>query len=207
MLKASRYLLLALLILAGCDRDSNEDNEGNDNSTTGQPTEQGDENTTPTPEPVEEFEGRRGEYFESTRFNVRFQLPANWELVSSSEDDSLQFDGPHDLQMVVANSESIQLVETNFAELNDRVSLESVNLLPDTMAQDFFNGMAGYRIEGDAVLRGEGLPLYFISQAVTPPGGSPIMATIFLPGDWFDVHSDEMRAVLDSIEAMNLRPE
>ena len=206
MLKAIRYLLLAVLILAGCDRDSNEDNEGNENPTADEPAEGGD-TTPPTPEPVEEFEGRRGEYFESTRFNLRFQLPANWELVSSSDDDSLQFDGPDDLQMVVANSESIQLVETNFAELNDRVSLESVNLLPDTMAQDFFNGMAGYRIEGDAILRGEGAPLYFISQAVTPPGGSPIMVTILVPGDWFDEHSDVMRAVLDSIEALNLRPE
>ncbi len=152
------------------------------------------------------FEGLRDGYFVSERFNMRFRLPGDWQQTNAGGEDSMTFEGPAGIQMVVANSQSIQLVDTNFAELNDRVSFDSVNILPDRTEAAPINGLPGYRIEGDALLRGEDLPIYFVSQAVSLPG-EPIMATVFIPGDNYFEHSDTMQAVLDSIEALDLRPE
>lgn len=152
------------------------------------------------------FEGLRDGYFVSERFNVRFRLPGDWQQTHGAGEDSMTFEGPAGIQMIVANSQSIQLIDTNFAELNDRVSFDNVNVLPDRTEAAPINGLPGYRVEGDALLRGEDLPIYFISQAVSLPG-EPIMATIFIPGDNYFEHSDTMQAVLDSIEALDLRPE
>jgi hypothetical protein len=151
------------------------------------------------------YEGRRNGRFESERFNLRFTLPGDWQLASGQSSDSLTFEGPGGIQMVVANSQSIQLVDGNFSQLNDRVSFESVNVLPDRTQSGPVNGMPAYRVEGDALLRGENQPIYFISQAVNVPG-QPVMVTIFIPGDNYFEHSDTMHAVLDSIEALDLRP-
>jgi hypothetical protein len=151
-------------------------------------------------------EGVFNGYFESERFNVRFAVPVGWEVVSQPWDDSVLLAGPDGIQMVVANSFSVQLVDANFQQLNDRVSFDNVNLLPDRMEARPINGMATYRVEGDALLRGDNVSIYFISQVISLPG-SIVMATLFIPGDNFYLHSDEMRAVLDSVEALDLRPE
>jgi hypothetical protein len=204
--------LLALLLLAACksggadgEQSSNEGGSRAAQAPTGG-EERGAQAEAPSPQPTGDgFEGVRNGRFESTRFNLRFTLPGDWRLSSGQAADSLTFEGPDGLQMIVANSQSIQLVDGNFSQLNDRVSFESVNVLPDRTQSGPVNGMAGYRVEGDALLRGENQPIYFVSQAVNVPG-QPVMVTIFIPGDNYFEHSETMQAVLDSIEALNLRP-
>lgn len=154
--------------------------------------------------------------FSSPRFNVRFALPEGWEQTRSLEprgdaevdagQDSIAFDGPEGtgIQMIVANTESIQLADTSFASLDDRVGFDHVNVVPERSEGRTFNGLRGYRTEGDARLRGENMPVYFIAQGVEVPGG-PVMFTIFVPGDNYFENSDAMKSVLDSIEALDLR--
>lgn len=153
--------------------------------------------------------------FHAHSFNIRFSLPEGWERSErleagaarmDAEDTSLVFVGPEDtsIQMVVANTESIQLVDNSFAALNDRISLTNVTFVPDRSERRTFNGIPGYRTEGDATLRGEGMPVYFISQALELPG-DPVMVTIFIDGDKYFEHSRTMIAVLDSIEVIDFR--
>jgi hypothetical protein len=226
-----RLLTLIVLLFAACEKGE----EPAASSTEGEATEQAEQTAqateaegeaeaapseaaeTPPPEtppsadgetaaPAAGFEGLRDGYFVSERFNVRFRLPGGWQRTHAGGEDSMTFEGPAGIQMIVANSQSVQLIDTNFTELNDRVSFDNVNILPDRTEAAPLNGLPGYRVEGDALLRGEDLPIYFISQAVSLPG-EPIMATIFIPGDNYFEHSDAMKAVLDSIEALDLRPE
>jgi hypothetical protein len=207
-----RILMVASLLFAACDKGGEQEAQVTEGEQAEEATEstEAEEATEPTEEAEEEaaepFEGIRNGYFESERLNVRFRIPGDWQRTSTGGDDSLTFEGPAGIQMVVANSQSIQLIDANFAQLNDRVSFDSVNVLPDRTEAAPLNGLPGYRVEGDALLRGENLPIYFISQAVSVPG-EPIMATIFIPGDNYFENSDTMKAVLDSIEALDLRPE
>ncbi|MBN1946557.1 MAG: hypothetical protein JW797_12860 [Bradymonadales bacterium] len=165
------------------------------------PAQQTGETETPTG-----FQGVRNGWFESEPFNIRFQWPASWQVTSGPTDDSITIQGPDGLQMIVAGTQSFQLVDTNLEQINDRLSFENVNIIPDRTETRPINGMPGYRVEGDALLRGENVPIYFVSQAISIPG-APVVATIFIPGESYFLHSDEMKAVLDSIEALNLRPE
>ena len=152
--------------------------------------------------------------YTSPRFNVRFQLPAGWRVDTSStgpgglgtSDDSVTLLGPpeSDLRMVVANSDSLQLVDSSFDNLTETLSFENVRIHPDRSAQRTFNGVPGYRTEADALLRGDAVPVYLIAQAMELPG-APTMATIFVPADKYYLHSDAMFAILDSIQALNLR--
>ena len=213
-----RILTVAFLLFAACDKGAEQEvqvPEGEEAEQTAETTEPEGETEEATPstetdegteEPAAPFEGLRNGFFESERLNVRFRIPGDWQRTSADGDDSLTFEGPAGIQMVVANSQSIQLIDANFAQLNDRLSFDNVNVLPDRTEAAPLNGLPGYRVEGDALLRGEDLPIYFISQAVSVPG-EPIMATIFIPGDNYFENSDTMQAVLDSIEALDLRPE
>ena len=90
--------------------------------------------------------------------------------------------------------------------MNDRIAFDQVSMNPDASEGRLFNGLQGYRVEGDARLRGEDLPIYFVSQAVNVPGGDPVMITIFVNGDAFDLHADTIKSILDSVEAVQLRP-
>jgi hypothetical protein len=216
-------MAIIVLVLVGCNSGQTQDPGTTDqtgtvtpttqSSTTGQtvtPT-QGTEqtaqgNTSGSGQDQEAYEGIRGGYFESTRFNIRFQWPADWRLISTITDDSVSIEGPDGLQMVVANSQSFQLVNTSFENLNDRVSFDQVNLVPERAESRPINGLPGYRVEGDALLRGQNVPVYFISQALSLPG-EPVVATVFIPGEFYFQHSDVMKAVLDSFEALNIRPQ
>jgi len=225
-----RILTIIVLLLAACEKGGEEiaapnpqgEESAVESTESAEPAqaEPAAEPESPEAQPVEEpapavaegtggeagFEGLRAGYFVSERFNVRFRLPGDWHQTTSDNEDSMMFEGPAGIQMIVANSQSIQLIDTNFAELNDRVSFDNVNILPDRTEAAPLNGLPGYRVEGDALLRGEDVPIYFISQAVSMPG-EPLMATIFIPGENYFEHSDTMKAVLDSIEALDLRPE
>ena len=219
------FTALILVLVVACSREGTQDTEpaseqtpaaaGAEESPQGTQVEQANEATSEAVETVEAtegtgadtmFQGVRNGYFESERFNIRFQWPATWNITSTPADDSITIEGPDGLQMIVANTQSFQLVDANFEELNDRVSFDNVNIIPDRTETRPINGMPGYRVEGDALLRGEDVPIYFISQAVTIPG-EPVVATTYIPGENYFMHSDEMKAVLDSIEALNLRPE
>lgn len=214
------YSLIAVLLLAfaACSKGSDqpepppqegESTEQTESST--EATEQSEQTTeeqteqVETPPADEAFEGVRDGYFESTRFNIRFVMPQGWESVPTS-DDSVTLAGADGLQAVVANTQSVQLANTSFDTVNDRVSFDQVNIVPDRTITRPINGLPGYRVEGDALLRNENVPIYFISQAVSVPG-DPVMMTIYVPGDYYDLHSDTMKAVLDSIEALEIRPQ
>lgn len=209
---------ILLVLAAGCSKGEetvNENAEGEESASEseGEGEEEGTEATTeeaePEPEaPAEEaFEGVRDGKFVSERFNLQFNMPPQWHYVATAQGgDSVTLTGPDGLEMVMANTQSVQLADTNFASLNDRVSFEQVNIVPDRTDASPVNGFPGYRVEGDALLRGDEVPIYFISQAINLPG-EPVMATIYIPGDSYDLHSDVMKSVLDSIEALNIRPE
>jgi hypothetical protein len=160
--------------------------------------------------------------FSSPKFNIRFRLPADWKKLEvgqaangsgaalpgmpATSKDSISFEGPagSGIRMVVANTESLQLAGTSFANLDDRVGFDQVNILPEKSQGRAFNGVPGYRTEGDALVRGDRTPIYFIAQALELPG-KPTMVTIFVPGGNYYQHSDVMKGVLDSIEVLNLR--
>jgi len=180
--------------------------EGEGESEAAEGEAEGEAEAEAMPTPSEPFEGVRGENFESERFNVRFTMPTGWSFDPAlGTDDSVTITGPDNLQLVIANSQSVTLADTNFSNLNDRVSFEQVNIVPDRTQAAPVNGMPAYRVEGDALLRGDGVPIYFISQAVSVPG-DPVMITIYIPGDYYDLHSDTMKAVLDSVEPVAVRP-
>ncbi len=206
---------LLLVVAAGCSKGeetTNENAEGEESASEseGEGEEESNEANTEEsePEPTEEaFEGVRDGKFVSERFNLQFNMPPQWQYAASAQgSDSVTLTGPDGLEMVMANTQSVQLADTNFASLNDRVSFEQVNIVPDRTDASPVNGFPGYRVEGDALLRGDEVPIYFISQAINLPG-EPVMATIYIPGDSYDLHSDVMKSVLDSIEALNIRPE
>jgi hypothetical protein len=159
--------------------------------------------STPTPAG---FEGVREGFFESERFNLRFAMPEGWTVLSNPGEDSVYIEGPAGIQMVVADSQSTQLVNANFETLGGRASFENVNIIQDRTEMRSLNGLPAYRVEGDALLRGENIPVYFVSQALNMPG-EPIMATIFIPGDEYFEHSDTITAVFDSMEAIDLTGE
>lgn len=160
--------------------------------------------------------------FSSPRFNIRFRLPADWKKLEvgqagngsgaalpgmpATSKDSITFEGPagSGIRMVIANTESLQLAGTSFANLDDRVGFDNVNILPEKSQGRAFNGVPGYRTEGDALVRGDRTPIYFIAQALELPG-KPTMVTIFIPGGNYYQHSEVMKGVLDSIEVLNLR--
>ena len=155
--------------------------------------------------------------YTSPRFNVRFTLPEGWVKADDGDagpagigtsDDSITFVGPGDagLRLVVANSDSIQLVDSSFGNVTETIGFENVRIVPDASQTRTFNGIPGYRTEADAHLRGDPLPQYIIAQALDLPE-KPTMLTVFVVGDQYDIHSDEMFAILDSVEALNLRPE
>lgn len=154
----------------------------------------------------------------SARFNIRLQMGDNWQMLESDDgggpaglgtsDDSLTLVHTEEvgLRMVIGNSESIQLVDTSFANLTEDIGFDNVRIVPDASQQRTFNGLPGYRTEADALLRGDAIPVYLIAQALDLPG-RPTMITMFIPGDRYYLFSDQMKAILDSVEALNLRPE
>lgn len=154
----------------------------------------------------------------SPRFNIQLQVPTSWRMLTDGDaggpaglapsDDSLTLVGPGDagLRLVVANTDSIQLVDASFANLTETVGFENVRIHPDRTQTRTFNGIPGYRTEADALLRGDPIPVYLIAQALELPG-KPTMVTVFVNGDQYDLHSETMFAILDSIEALNLRGE
>ena len=155
--------------------------------------------------------------YTSPQFNVRFTLPEGWTKAEEGDsgpagigtsDDSITFVGPGDagLRLVVANSDSIQLVDSSFGNITETIGFENVRIVPDASQTRTFNGIPGYRTEADAHLRGDPLPQYIIAQALDLPD-KPTMLTVFVVGDQYDIHSAEMFAILDSVEALNLRPE
>lgn len=173
-------------------------------------------------EPAAEAEAPAEDTFEdgtlvSPRFNIQLKVPASWRVAGSGEggpaglgtsDDSLTLIGPGEdgLRLVVANSESIQLVDASFANLTESVGFDNVRIHPDRSQTRTFNGVAGYRTEADALLRGDRVPVYIVAQALELPG-KPTMVTVFVNGDKYDIHEETMFAVLDSIEPLNLRGE
>jgi len=156
--------------------------------------------------------------YSTPRFNVRFTLPEGWRRVGAegepgvaglgTSDDSITFVGPGDigLRLVVANSESIQLVDASFSNLTETIGFDNVRIVPDRTQARTFNGIPGYRTEADALLRGEPVPQYIIAQALDLPG-KPTMFTIFVNGDQYDLQSATMKAILDSIEVLDIRPQ
>lgn len=168
---------------------------------TAQEAVEAEEETVETPEEVDPSELAdtwiEGIY-SSQRYNVRFSLPENWRPIGENEnagplglgnsDDSLTLLGPPgtNIRMVVANSGSIQLADTSFNNLDSRVGFDNVNIVPDRSRGGSFNGVPGYRTEGDALLRGEGMPIAFMAQALDLPG-TPTMLTIFLPLDMYSM--------------------
>lgn len=154
----------------------------------------------------------------SARFNIRLQMGESWQMLESDDgggpaglgtsDDSLTLVHTEEagLRVVIGNSESIQLVDTSFANLTEDIGFDNVRIVPDASQQRTFNGLPGYRTEADALLRGDAIPVYLIAQALDLPG-RPTMITMFIPGDRYYLFSDQMKAILDSVEALNLRPE
>lgn len=156
--------------------------------------------------------------YTSPRFNIRLNLPEGWNRVENAaadtggpaglgtSDDSVTFVGPAEsgLRLVLANTDSIQLVDASFNNLTESIGFENVRIHPDRTQTRTFNGVPGYRTEADALLRGDAVPVYLIAQALELPG-KPTMATIFVPGDIYHIHSATMLAILDSIQAINLR--
>jgi len=154
--------------------------------------------------------------YSSARFNVRFNLPDGWQAADGADagpaglgtsNDSITFVGPEGtgLRLVVANSDSIQLVDSSFSNLTETIGFDNVRIVPDATQARTFNGVPGYRTEADALLRGDPIPQYLMAQALELPG-QPTMFTLFVPGDQYDLHSATMTAILDSIEVLNIRP-
>lgn len=159
-----------------------------------------------------------GGTFSSPRFNIRFSTGDRWTAVAaddgggpaglgtSADSVTLVHAQEPSLRLVIGNSDSIQLVDASFANLTEDVGFENVRIVPDRSQQRAFNGIPGYRTEADAHLRGDPEPVYLIAQALDLPG-KPTMITMFITASKYYEFSDEMKALLDSVEALNLRPE
>jgi hypothetical protein len=159
-----------------------------------------------------------GGTFSSPRFNIRFSIGDRWTAVAAGDgggpaglgtsDDSVTLVHTQEpsLRLVIGNSDSIQLVDASFANLTEDIGFENVRIVPDRSQQRAFNGIPGYRTEADAHLRGDPEPVYLIAQALDLPG-KPTMVTMFITASKYYEFSDEMKALLDSVEALNLRPE
>ena len=159
-----------------------------------------------------------GGTFSSPRFNIRFSTGDRWTAVAAGEGggpaglgtsaDSVTLVHAQEpsLRLVIGNSDSIQLVDASFANLTEDIGFENVRIVPDRSQQRAFNGIPGYRTEADAHLRGDPEPVYLIAQALDLPG-KPTMITMFITASKYYEFSDEMKALLDSVEALNLRPE
>lgn len=224
-------LIVASFASAGCPpaEESPSESEGEESSEEGDEAESEDEGEAEAEEETDDETEDGSEeaaaedtwednVFTSPSFNIRFRLDSTrWSQVEAdsgdsgpaglgTSDDSITFVGPADtgMRLVIGNSESIQLAETSFDNLTESIGFENVRIHPDASQQRTFNGVPGYRTEADALLRGDQVPVYLIAQALELPG-QPTMATIFIPGDRYFEHSDEMKSILDSIEALNLR--
>jgi hypothetical protein len=203
--------LLAVLLLTSASCKSGAGDSENEEST--ESTESGNEGTAennPAGETTTAQAGNSGDAvaggtLTSARFNIRMQVPGSWNLLSTEQDDSVMVEGGDGLMLIIASSQSTQLVEANFAAVNDRVSFDSVNLEPDRSETRPINGIPGYRVFGDARLRGEDVPLYFISQALQM--SNPVVVTVYIDAESYFEHSDAMIGMLDSIEAIDLRQE
>jgi hypothetical protein len=159
-----------------------------------------------------------GGTFSSPRFNIRFSTGDRWTQVAagdaggpaglgtSADSVTLVHTAEPSLRLVIGNSDSIQLVDASFANLTEDIGFENVRIVPDRSQQRAFNGIPGYRTEADAHLRGDPEPVYLIAQALDLPG-KPTMITMFITASKYYEFSDEMKALLDSVEALNLRPE
>ena len=213
---------------AGCDSGEAETEEPTEAAATGGEEAEGTEEAEPVAEEAAAGPAAEGGeevaadslengVYTSPLFNVRFTLPEGWEKAGEGDagpagigtsNDSITFIGPGDagLRLVVANSDSIQLVDSSFGNITETIGFENVRIVPDASQTRTFNGVPGYRTEADAHLRGEPLPQYIIAQALDLPG-KPTMLTLFVVGDQYDIHSEQMFAILDSVEALNLRPE
>lgn len=220
-------LFVGLLAAAGCDSGDTEpteesatEAEGAEAAADGEAAEAEAEAEPEAEAPGEEavtadtFENG---VYTSAHFNVSFTLPEGWTKAEEGEAglagigtsaDSITFIGPGEagLRLVVANSESIQLVDSSFGNITETIGFDNVRIVPDSSLTRTFNGIPGYRTEADAHLRGEPVPQYIIAQALDLPG-KPTMLTVFVAGDQYDLHSADMKAILDSVEAVNLRPE
>ena len=170
-------LLISLLALAGCEpaaetegEESAEGTEGTEGEGTEgeEPTEEPDEPAEPEQPAEPEGDSFVDGVFSSPRFNVRARLPEGWAPLDpgtagegpfglGASEDSATIIGPDgsNIRMVIANSESIQLVGASFDNLDDRVGFENVNIIPERSQGGTFNGIPGYRTEGDALLRGD----------------------------------------------------
>lgn len=221
-------LILALLTLTGCPSGETDTADEGATPTDETATEGGDEAAAdeaaeaPSEEtaeaPAAEAPGEdslENGIFSSPRFNVRFRLPAEWSQTTDAaaapaglgaSEDSLMFTGPadSDIFMMIANTQSLQLADSSFNNLTETLGFNNVRIHPDRSQQRTFNGIPGYRNEADAMLTGDPVPLYLITQVLELPG-SPTVITMFIPGDKYYLHSDTMIAVLDSVEVLDLR--
>lgn len=223
-------LMIALLALTGCP--SGDTDPTDDGAATGADeaaTEGGDEaaddegeGEEAAPEQIAEAadeapaeDSLDNGVFSSPQFNVRFRLPDDWSQTSDASaapaglgasEDSLMFVGPDDsnIFMMIANTQSLQLADASFNNLTETLGFTNVRIHPDRSQQRTFNGIPGYRNEADAMLTGDPVPLYLITQVLELPG-SPTVITMFIPGDQYYLHSDTMIAVLDSVEVLDLR--
>ncbi len=218
--------IVLLLAFCGCDSEAPMPEAPEAPAEEGEAPEVPAEEAAEEPAAAEEAEVEADTFdngtYRSPAFNVQFTLPEGWRRADegqtgpaglSTSEDSISFvwaapAGQEDpsLRLVVANSDSIQLVDQSFSNLTETIGFDNVRIVPDASQARTFNGVPGYRTEADALLRGEAVPVYLIAQALELPG-KPTMFTIFVDGDHYFEHSDDMKAILDSIEVLNLRAE
>jgi hypothetical protein len=167
-------------------------------------------------------------FLEADGMRFPVQLGGDGPLGLPRSYDSLTFVGPPDsgIYMVVANSNSAQLGTATFEGLDERVSFTAVRFDAENAAARTVGGVPAYFGEGDAQVQGEAVAVAFMALGIATVG-TPTSVTLFVP---FDVYatcyeqttaadgsgaqqacgplgykSDVMRAVLDSIEIVDIR--
>lgn len=166
-------------------------------------------------------------FLEADGMRMPVQLGSDGPMGLQRSYDSLTFIGPPSsgLYMVIANADSVSLAATNFENLDSTVGFTNVRFDTEASALRQLHGVPAYFIEGDALETGGEVPVAFMAMALDVPG-APVHVTLFIPFDLYaqcyddgtrgeapvgagcgaeGYNSDVMRAVLDSIEVVDMQ--
>lgn len=168
-------------------------------------------------------------YFEAADgMRMPVQLAGRGPLGVAQSYDSLTFIGPDEtaLYLVIADSSSMELGIGSFDALDERVGFKSVRIEQNVTGHRAVGGVPAYWVEGDAMTTDGDVPVGFLSLGIGAEG-APVALTVFVPMDRYascyplagegsgagprvdcgplGYNSDVMRAVLDSVEIIDVR--
>jgi hypothetical protein len=174
-------------------------------------------------------------FLDADGMRMPIQLGGSGPLGVQQSYDSLTFVGPPEsgIYMVVANSDSAQLGAGTFENLDERTTFTNVRFAAENSRARTISGLPAYQGEGDAQMAGDAVPVAFMALGIATEG-APVSVTLFVAFDVYaacyagapeggvpDIdagtapqpvgcpppgyNSDVMRAVLDSVEVVDVR--